>query len=137
MKIKLIDYSQGKLRAPERSHYNDAGADVYLPQKTVLLKGKTHKVRLGFGVAIPDGYFGLVYPRSSWAADGILMSLPPIDSGYRGEIHAVMTNMSEEPRIIQEGEKIGQLVVQPVVLADYVTDLGDERGTGAFGSTGK
>ena len=137
MKIQVNRVGPDRAKLPERKHYNDAGADLYLPAKAVLPKDKTVSVGLGISVEIPDGYFGLVYPRSSWAAKGVQIALPPIDSGYRGEIHAVIINLSGETIIADAGERIGQLVIQPVVLAEYVQDLGDARGTGAFGSTGK
>ena len=63
--------------------------------------------------------------------------LPPIDSGYRGEIHAIISNVSTSSQTIHKDTRVGQLVITPVVIADFVLDLGEERGTGAFGSTGK
>lgn len=137
MKIKIIDFSEGKLTAPLRAHYNDAGADVYCPKDIFIGAGKTEKIPLGFGLEIPDGFMGLVYPRSSMAKEGIVCELPPIDSGYRGEIHAVVSNLTDEAVLLQEGIRIGQLVIQPIVLADFVTELGEEREKGAFGSTGE
>lgn len=135
MKIKLIDF--GYKQAPCRKHYNDAGADIYCPENSYIRPGRTKKIPLGFGVEIPDGYFGLIYPRSSLCSEGISCEMPPIDSGYRGEIHCVVTNHGVDTVQFKEGDRIGQLVIQPVVLADYVTDLGEERKDGAFGSTGK
>lgn len=137
MKIKLIDFGLNEGRRPYRSHANDAGADVYLPAPCTLQPGEIKKIPLGFGVEIPDGHAGYIFPRSSMAAKGIVCELPPIDSGYRGEIHAIISNVSRETRTISENARIGQLVVMPVVIADYVAELGRERGTGAFGSTGE
>lgn len=137
MKIKILDFSGGGLSLPLRAHYNDAGADVYCPKDIFIGAGKTEAIALGFGLKIPDGFMGLVYPRSGMAREGIVCELPPIDSGYRGEIHAVVTNLTDEAVLLQEGIRIGQLVVQPVVLADFVTELGEEREEGAFGSTGE
>lgn len=134
MKIKLIPY--GTALYPMRAHDNDAGADVYAQEQYLLQPNDICSIPLGFGVEIPDGYVGYVFPRSSLSARGIVCQLPPIDSGYRGEIHAVVANISKQPYIINSGDRIGQLVVMPVVIADYVHTL-NERGTGAFGSTGK
>lgn len=136
MKIKLLDFSGGAFSMPFRAHYNDAGADVCCPLDIFIGAGKTEAVPLGFGLEIPDGFMGLVYPRSGMAKEGVVCELPPIDSGYRGEIHAVITNQTDEAILINEGTRIGQLVIQPVVLADFVTELGEERNKGAFGSTG-
>lgn len=137
MKIKILDFSGGGLSLPLRAHYNDAGADVYCPKDIFIGAGKTEAIALGFGLEIPDGFMGLVYPRSGMAREGIVCELPPIDAGYRGEIHAVVTNLTDEAVLLQEGIRIGQLVIQPVVLADFVTELGEEREEGAFGSTGE
>ena len=134
MKIKLIDH--GGDRVPVRKHYNDAGADVTALKDYMIGIHETVKIPLGFGVEIPDGYVGFIFPRSGLCSRGLTCELPPIDSGYRGEIHAVITNCSDYPVGIKAGDRIGQLVIFPVVLADFVWDLGEERGTGAFGSTG-
>ena len=80
---------------------------------------------------------GYVFPRSSMAAKGLVCELPPIDSGYRGEIHAIISNVSTSSQTIHKDTRVGQLVITPVVIADFVLDLGNERGTGAFGSTGE
>ena len=134
MKIKLINF--GYKNAPLRAHSNDAGADVYSTVKTVLWPRDVVKIPLGFGLELPDGYMACVYPRSGLSSMGIVCELPPIDSGYRGEVHAIVTNNSDKPFHIEEGDRIGQLVVTPVVIADFVTDTGEARGSGAFGSTG-
>ena len=134
MKIKIIDF--GSTELPKRAHYNDAGADVYCPKDVFIGDGKTVAIGLGFGVEIPDGLMGMIYVRSGMARKGITVEMPPIDSGYRGEIHAVITNHPGGAIKLQKGDRIGQLVVQPIVLAEYVNELGDERNTGAFGSTG-
>lgn len=135
MKIKLLDF--GYTNAPNRAHYNDAGADIYSPIDIGIDPGETVKIPLGFGLEIPDGYYGIIFGRSSTYAKGLTMGLPPIDSGYRGEIHAVVTNTSNRRYIINKQDRIGQLVIMPVILADFVEDLENNRGTGAFGSTGK
>lgn len=138
MKIKIIDFGYENL--PKRAHYNDAGADVYAcphtNSKVKIWANSSIKIPLGFGLEIPDGYMGLVFPRSGLSSKGITCELPPIDSGYRGEIHAIMTNNTNTDYWIEKGERIGQLVILPVVLAEYVTELGEERDLGAFGSTG-
>ena len=89
------------------------------------------------GLMIPDGYAGYVFPRSSMAAKGLVCELPPIDSGYRGEIHAIISNVSSESQILSKDTRVGQLVITPVLIADFVLDLGEARDIGAFGSTGE
>ena len=66
-----------------------------------------------------------------------LMKDGRVDSGYRGEIHAIISNVSSQTQELTKGSRVGQLVITPVVIADFVSELGEQRGTGAFGSTGK
>ena len=132
MKIKLINF--GGLE-PNRAHYNDAGADIFSLDNYVINPGETVKVPLGIGLEIPDGYVGFICPKSGLSSRGLVSELAPIDSGYRGEIHAILTNNSNEKIIINMNKKIGQLVIFPVVLAEFTENLDNSRGTGAFGST--
>ena len=139
MKVKIIDFGYEKL--PFRAHENDAGADVHIclhdgEEKIALWPHETKKIPLGLGLCLPDGYAAYVFPRSGLSSKGITCELPPIDSGYRGEIHAIVTNCSNEKVILDNSDRIGQLVIIPVVIADFVTETGPERGDGAFGSTG-
>lgn len=134
MKIKLIDFNG---RAPVRAHDNDAGADVFSLRAQTIYPGQVYKLPLGFGLELPDGLVGFVFPRSSLSARGIVCELPPIDSGYRGEIHAVVTNVGNDGYDIKEGERIGQLVILPVVTPEFTYEKSAERGTSAFGSTGR
>ena len=129
MKIKLIDFNG---RAPVRAHDNDAGADVFSPRAQTIYPGQVYKLPLGFGLEHPDGLVGFVFPRSSLSARGIVCELPPIDSGYRGEIHAVVTNVGNDGYDSKEGERIGQLVTP-----EFTYEKSAERGTSAFGSTGR
>ena len=137
MKIKLIDFCVQDGQRPYRPHGNDAGADVYMPYDCTLKPGEIAKIPLGFGIEMPDGYAGYVFPRSSMAVKGLVCELPPVDSGYRGEIHAIISNVSNQAHTIPKGARVGQLVIMPVVIADFVSEVGVERGTGAFGSTGE
>ena len=137
MKIKLIDFGVSEGHRPYRAHDNDTGADVYMPYDCTLQPGEIAKVPLGFGIEVPDGYAGYVFPRSSMAVKGLVCELPPVDSGYRGEIHAIISNVSNEAHTISKDTRIGQFVITPVVIADFVSERKDERGTSAFGSTGE
>ena len=137
MKIKLIDFGVPENHRPFRPHDNDAGADVYMPYDCTVQPGEIAKIPLGFGIEVPDGFAGFVYPRSSMAVKGLVCELPPIDSGYRGEIHAIISNVSNKAQTIRKDTRIGQLVITPVVIADFALEHGDRRGTGGFGSTGE
>ena len=136
MKIKLIKFNK-ELITPKRAHYNDAGVDCcslekyYLPPLTPVM------IPLGFGLEVPDGYQAIIKPRSSMNAKGIITQIGTIDSGYRGEIKAVLINTSQTPFAIMKGDKICQIIIEPVILADFVEDLQNDRGAGGFGSTGK
>lgn len=135
MRIKIIDF--GLKNPPKRAHANDAGADVFAEETYVIKKGRTVKIPLGFGLKIPDGFAGFIYPRSSLSAKGVVCELPPIDSGYRGEIHAIVSNLSDNDYTINKGDRIGQLVIMPIIIADFSRDSYPDRGTGAFGSSGR
>lgn len=134
MKIKLIDFGG---QVPKRAHENDAGADVFAMEDAYIAPNGNLRLRLGFGLELPDGLAGYIFPRSGLAAKGIVCELPPIDSGYRGEVHAIIHNGSDCGYYIQAGDRVGQLVITPVILADFVTENFAERGAGAFGSTGR
>ena len=72
MKIRLIDFGVSKDHHPYRSHGNDAGADVYMPYDCTLQPGEIAKVPLGFGIEVPDGYAGYIFPRTSMAIKGLV-----------------------------------------------------------------
>ena len=137
MKIRLLDFGVSEDRRPFRPHDNDAGADVYMPFDCTVKPGEIVKIPLGFGIEVPDGFAGFVFPRSSMAVKGLVCELPPIDPGYRGEIHAIVSNVSNTVQTIRKDARIGQLIIVPVIIADYVLDLGSQRGLGGFGSTGE
>ena len=135
MNVKIIDF--GYRQPPKRSHYNDAGADVHVKDAVTLLPHETKALPLGFGLELPDGYMGIIQPRSGHAKRGIIAHIPPIDSGYRGEIHAIVTNTTDSIVQIEQDERVGQLVVLPIVIVKFVTEPGQARGEAAFNSTGK
>lgn len=142
MKIRLIRFRDNVIE-PTRAHYNDAGLDCYA-QEDMVLDGitsdggaKVNRIPLGFGLCVPDGYMAVIKPRSSMNAKGILTQIGTIDSGYRGEIAVILMNLTNHDIIINKGDRICQLVIEPVVLADLVSDLDDSRGEGGFGSSGR
>lgn len=135
MKIKLIDF--GFSMRPERKHYNDTGADVYLEKNVRIEPRSTVVIPCGFGIDLPDGYNAHFQTRTSIAKKGVFVQQCAIDAGYKGELHMIVTNLSSSPVEFKLGERLCYLEVYPIVYVDYVTSLGDERGDGAFGSTGK
>lgn len=138
MKVKVINYGYEKL--PMRAHANDAGADVHVclhdADGVTIPPHATAKIPLGIGLILPDGYAAYVFPRSGLSSKGIVCELPPIDSGYRGEIHAIVHNGSNKEFDVNNGDRIGQLVITPIVIADFITEDIEQRGSNGFGSTG-
>ena len=134
MKIKLIKFDN--FIAPKREHFNDSGADVFAAEDAVIEPGKVFKMPTGIGVEIPTGYDGVIHCKSGMSTKGIWLANAPIDAGYTGEIHAIMLNVTNEAVHIKKGQKVGQLVIRPVIYAEFVEDLGENRGSAGFGSTG-
>lgn len=134
MRIKLIDF--GYTTPPTRMHPNDTGADVYAPGFFECPPHKVTCVPLGFGIEVPAGYTGLIFPRSSMAKAGLICQLPPIDPGYTGQVHAIIANITDETQLITPDQRIGQLVLLPTATPDFDPELCELRKAGAFGSTG-
>ena len=127
---------------PSYAHPGDAGADLCAAESVSLAPGERKLVATGVRIALPDGYVGLVHPRSGLAVKhGVTVLNTPgtIDAGYRGEIKVILINLGEEPFLIEPGDRIAQLVVQRVERARFV-QVGQlpetARGEGGFGSTG-
>jgi dUTP pyrophosphatase len=121
----------------------DAGADLAIAEDVELAPFQRALVGTGVAVAIPEGYAGFVHPRSGLAHRlGLSLVNAPgtIDAGYRGEIKVNLVNLDPTtPLRLHRGDRVAQLVVQPVVRARFVPveELpGTERGSGGHGSTG-
>jgi dUTP diphosphatase len=134
----------GELPPPERAHPGDAGIDLRSTVDVVLGPGERAVVPTGLAIAIPEGYAGLVLPRSGLAArHGVSLVNAPglIDSGYRGEIKVIAINLdAKDPFEVHRGDKIAQLVIAPVPAATWreADELPDsERGSAGFGSSGR
>lgn len=137
MKIKLIKF-RDNLIMPIRAHYNDAGIDCFALENFTIEPNKTVLVPLGFGLEIPDGYMATIRPRSSFNVKGIITQIGTIDSGYRGEIKAVFLNpWNDKCYEFKKGDKICQIVIEQVILAEPTLELENNRGTNGFGSTGQ
>ena len=124
---------------PVRAHPTDAGLDLKTPEMFHLPAHSFVKVDTGVRVAIPAGYFGLIFSKSGLMASGIT-SRGVIDPSYRGTIQVVLYNHSGEGRYFGAGDKISQLIIVPCITPDpyLVAELDStERGEGGFGSTGK
>jgi dUTP diphosphatase len=132
------------LPLPAYAHPGDAGADLCAAEDVVLPPGGRATVGTGLAVAVPAGHAAFVHPRSGLAArHGITVVNAPgtVDAGYRGEVRVVLLNTDRhEPFTVHRGDRIAQLVVQPVTTVRFV-DVEElpptPRGEGGFGSTGR
>lgn len=125
---------------PQRAHPTDAGADLRALAACEIYPGEQKLVDTGVAVKIPRGFAGFIFNRSSQGKRGITIphSVGVIDSDYRGNLKVLLKNISEDPYIIQAGDRIAQLVVQRVELPTFRDAWNDtQRGTGGFGSTGQ
>jgi dUTP diphosphatase len=129
---------------PARAHEGDAGLDLYASEAAHLGPGERWSVGTGIAVEIPEGHAGLVLPRSGLARDhGIALVNAPglIDAGYRGEVRVLLLNTDPaEIFRLEAGERIAQLVVAPIAIAQpvEVEELAESaRGHGGFGSSGR
>jgi dUTP pyrophosphatase len=131
------------LPLPSYAHPGDAGADLHAATDVTLQPGERALVPTGIAMALPEGYVGLVHPRSGLAArHGISIVNAPgtIDAGYRGEVQVCLVNTdAAAPFTVHRGDRIAQLVVQQCETATFVesADLTESaRGEGGYGSTG-
>ena len=129
---------------PKYETSGSSGMDIaaQIEKNIIINPGEKAIVTTGFAVSIPRGYEVQIRPRSGLAAKKnitVLNTPGTIDADYRGEVQVILINLGKESFIIENGERIAQMVVCPVVQADLeeVKELSStERGLGGFGSTG-
>ena len=132
-------------QAPTRGSLYAAGYDLSaaIGENILIAPHTTVKIGTGLAVELPENTFGAVYARSGIASkEGLRPAncTGVVDSDYRGEIIVALHNDSDVMRIVEPGERIAQLVVQPYVSVEFeeATTLNTtDRGVGGFGSTGK
>jgi len=143
IKIKRLNPNA---KIPTRGSEQAAGYDIYAcldTQTATIPAHKTVKVSTGISMAIPEGYFGAIFARSGLASKQGLRPancVGVIDSDYRGELMIMLHNDTDEPKTIENGDRVGQLVILPYMTIDFEeADSLDEtqRGAGGFGSSGK
>jgi len=132
------------LPIPVYARAGDAGLDLLAAADVDIAPGARTAIPTGIAVAIPEGYAGFVHARSGRALrEGLALVNAPglIDSGYRGEIKVIVVNLDlSEPVYVKRGDKIAQLVIQPVEYVELLEldELPEsQRGEGGFGSTGR
>ena len=129
---------------PKYETLGSSGMDIaaHLENKIVINPGEKALVSTGFAIAIPRGYEVQIRPRSGLAVKKnitVLNTPGTIDADYRGEIKVILINHGKEQFVIENGERIAQMVVCPVIQANLeeVKELNEtDRGAGGFGSTG-
>jgi dUTP pyrophosphatase len=120
-----------------------AGFDLKYIGKTIIIEAGANKlVPTGIKMAIPEGYFLAIYPRSGNSLKHKITlsnAVGVVDSDFRGEINAIIHNLGDKPFEIQEGDRIAQAILHKYekIRFDFVNELDEtERGEGGFGSTG-
>ncbi len=139
MTIKIKKIVQ-HAKAPTYANQNDAGMDFYSSESLQLQPGERKLISTGISMAIPSGYVGLIWDKSGLASKhGLKTMAGVIDAGYRGEVKILVHNLSNMPYQIEQGNKVAQMLIQPVEQKNIieVENLEDtERGEGGFGSSG-
>jgi dUTP pyrophosphatase len=133
-----------KSRLPQYETAGAAGMDVcaMLTEPAVIPSRERARIPTGFALEIPEGFEAQVRPRSGLAfKQGLTVLNAPgtIDSDYRGEVAIVLVNLGDQPVVINDGDRIAQLVFAPITrvrLEETDTLSETERGIGGFGSTG-
>lgn len=148
MKIINIKKTDENAKIPTYGSVYAAGADLYAvihneENKVEILPDETAFIDTGIVMEIPNGYVGLVYARSGLSCKQGLApanKVGVIDSDYRGNIMVALYNQSNEVRTVSEGDRIAQIIIQPVEQFGFKVkeNLSDTiRGNGGFGSSGK
>ena len=136
MKVKRFKKTT---RMPVKSHLPDVGLDIFTPKEFWLRPLETITVGLELAVSIPEGFAGMLVPRSSITERGMIVQTAVIDPDYTGEIHLIITNCSNNVQHIEEGQRVCSLVVYSVLNAriEEVEDMPEtERNTKGLGSSG-
>ena len=142
MKINIKKLSETAM-IPTRGSEYAAGYDLYADENIYIDSGQVEKIHTNIAFEIPSGYFGAIYARSGLATKhGLRPSncVGIVDEDYRGNVIVPLYNDSSFARIIEKGERIAQLIIQPYLSVEFaeVEELScTERGTGGFGSSGK
>ncbi len=138
----LLNFKRLDQRAvlPSRGSSLSAGLDIYAIEDLTIRPGERTLAQTGLAVAIPEGFYGRLAPRSGLATQKGLDTLAGvIDADYRGEIRCLLYNTGDETITLPAQSKICQLIIEKIITpnavwADEISDT--DRGSGGFGSTG-
>jgi len=142
MRVLKIKFINNKARLPQYAHPGDAGLDLYSVESIEINPGDTALIKTGIVIELPEETEAQIRPRSGLALKyqvTVLNTPGTIDEGYRGEIGVILINHSKETFKVEEGMKIAQMVIKPVlrVYVEEVDVLSEtKRGVGGYGSTG-
>lgn len=139
MKVK-IKRVKDNVKLPKYHHPGDVGMDLYAMETVTIEPMGHYRFWHGFAMEFPEGFAAIVKDKSSISKAGLHTMGGVFDAGYRGEYNTHLVNLSSEPYTIEEGDKVAQLIIYPVAIAEIeeVSELSDsDRGEGKFGSTGK
>ena len=140
--VKLSPTAQEPTHGSDQAAGYDLHADLEGAGRITLAPGEVRKISSGIAIALPQGTFGAIYPRSGNATKrGLVLAntVGIIDADYRGPVIIALKNTSDQVQVIEHGERIAQLIVQPFnpIYFNEVTSIGTTaRGEGGFGSTG-
>lgn len=127
-------------KIPFYAHPGDAGMDLFSIEDAIIKAGERGLIGTGLSIELPEGYVSLIWDKSGLAANkGIKIMAGVIEYTYRGEYKIVLFNTSKEDWVVHKGDKIAQILIQPIATAEVieVNELSEtSRGAGAFGSTG-
>jgi len=139
MKIKIKKLKENA-KMPTYAHPGDVGMDLYSLETVTIPPMGHYRFWHGFAMEFPIGYAAIVKDKSSISKAGLHQMGGVFDAGYRGEYNTHLVNLSNEPYTVEVGDKVSQVIIVPVAIAEIEeTDTLSEsaRGEGAFGSTGK
>jgi len=140
MKLK-IKKLQDSAKIPSFAYKTDAGFDLFSVEDIEIKNNKIVAVSTGISMEIPKGYVGLIWDKSGLSLkNGIKTMGGVIDSGYRGEVKVILTNLLKKPYLFKKGDKIAQMLIQEIKQPEIleVNELNEaDRGDFGFGSTGK
>ena len=139
MKIKIKKLKENA-KLPTYHHPGDVGMDLYSMETVTIPPMGQYRFWHGFAMEFPVGYAAIVKDKSSISKAGLTQMGGVFDAGYRGEYNTHLVNLGSEPYTVEEGDKVAQLVIFPVEIAELEeTDILSEsaRGEGMFGSTGR
>lgn len=129
-----INLNEGT-KLPTKSHELDCGLDLYIPDELAISPFQTLCFGLGLSVEIPEGFAGVLVPRSSIAKRGLIIHPAIIDPGYKGEIHLIITNCSTQRYEFKKDDRICSLVCYSCLNPTINPE--DNRGSNGLGSSGK